>query len=72
MMDTMRPIGYRFHPTDEEYLRYYLHKKNLGHNDICCIIPEIDFCNWEPRELPEKFRGKLPKSYDCLTKFLNE
>ncbi|KAJ0698870.1 putative transcription factor NAM family [Helianthus annuus] len=46
------PPGFRFHPTDEELVLYYLKRK------ICCrplkpdIIGEVDVYKWDPDELP--------------------
>ncbi|KAI3459982.1 hypothetical protein Pfo_016645 [Paulownia fortunei] len=46
------PPGFRFHPTDEELVLYYLKRK------ICCkrhrldVIGEIDVYKWDPEELP--------------------
>ncbi|OWM64753.1 uncharacterized protein LOC116202903 [Punica granatum] len=50
------PMGYRFHPTDDEALSYYLRRKNLGLQEAECVVPEVDICRWEPQELPGKFR----------------
>ncbi|OWM64749.1 hypothetical protein CDL15_Pgr028466 [Punica granatum] len=50
------PMGYRFHPTDDEVLSYYLRRKNQGLQEPECVIPEVDICRWEPRQLPGKFR----------------
>ncbi|XP_031393084.1 protein NTM1-like 9 isoform X2 [Punica granatum] len=49
------PMGYRFHPTDDELLNYYLRRKNLGLEEVECVIPDVDICRWEPQELPGKF-----------------
>ncbi|PRQ56253.1 putative transcription factor NAM family [Rosa chinensis] len=48
------PVGYRFHPTEEELVNHYLKKKVHGGNDseINQVIPEIDLCKYEPAELP--------------------
>ncbi|XP_011074131.1 NAC domain-containing protein 17-like [Sesamum indicum] len=46
------PPGFRFHPTDEELVLYYLKRK------ICCkrlhldVIAETDVYKWDPEELP--------------------
>ncbi|XP_061996770.1 protein NTM1-like 9 isoform X2 [Rosa rugosa] len=48
------PVGYKFHPTEEELLTHYLKKKIHGGNDskINQIIPEIDLRKYAPAELP--------------------
>lgn len=46
------PPGFRFHPTDEELVAYYLKRKINGHKIDLEIIPEIDLYQFEPWELP--------------------
>ncbi|XP_061995640.1 NAC domain-containing protein 83-like [Rosa rugosa] len=47
------PKGFRFQPSDEELLSHYLEKKNQRKDpQIEAIIPEIDVCKHEPRDLP--------------------
>lgn len=48
------PPGFRFHPTDEELVAYYLKRKINGHKIDLEIIPEIDLYQFEPWELPSK------------------
>uniref|UniRef100_A0A0A9CTY0 NAC domain-containing protein n=1 Tax=Arundo donax TaxID=35708 RepID=A0A0A9CTY0_ARUDO len=49
------PLGFRFHPTDEELVRHYLKGKITGQiNGESEVIPEIDFCKCEPWDLPDK------------------
>ncbi|XP_072980286.1 protein CUP-SHAPED COTYLEDON 2-like [Typha angustifolia] len=48
------PPGFRFHPTDEELITYYLLKKVLDSNFTGRAIAEIDLNKCEPWELPEK------------------
>lgn len=52
------PPGFRFHPTDEELILYYLKKKTCGRSLKLDIIGEIDVCKWEPEELPGKAKWK--------------
>lgn len=48
------PPGFRFHPTDEELILYYL--KNRAGSTPCPvpIIAEVDIYKFDPWELPEK------------------
>ncbi|GMN42726.1 hypothetical protein TIFTF001_011941 [Ficus carica] len=49
------PVGFRFHPTDEELITYYLKPKLLGTDpDVDRVIAEVDFYKFEPWELPSK------------------
>ncbi|CAK7348605.1 unnamed protein product [Dovyalis caffra] len=49
----MKRVGYRFHPTDEEIISYFLkHKMDGSDSSIGNDITEIDLCKFEPWELP--------------------
>ncbi|KAK4800900.1 hypothetical protein SAY86_021387 [Trapa natans] len=48
------PPGFRFHPTDEELVDYYLKRKINGQEIELDIIPEVDLYKCEPWELAEK------------------
>ncbi|KAJ8563312.1 hypothetical protein K7X08_031764 [Anisodus acutangulus] len=48
------PPGFRFHPTDEELVNYYLKRKIHGLEIELDIIPEIDLYKCEPWQLAEK------------------
>ncbi|XP_065864321.1 NAC domain-containing protein 91-like [Euphorbia lathyris] len=45
-------VGYRFHPTDDELLTYFLKPKMLSRVDYRPPIPEIKVCDYEPWDLP--------------------
>ncbi|KAL6953459.1 hypothetical protein U1Q18_037538 [Sarracenia purpurea var. burkii] len=46
------PPGFRFHPTDEELVLYYLKRKICRRRLKLDIILETDVYKWEPEELP--------------------
>lgn len=48
------PPGFRFHPTDEELVAYYLKRKINGREIELEVIPEVDLYKCEPWELPGK------------------
>ncbi|KAL5230310.1 hypothetical protein ABZP36_029086 [Zizania latifolia] len=59
-MGTMTlPPGFRFHPTDDELVGYYLKRKSDNLKIELEVIPVIDLYKFEPWELPEK--SFLPK-----------
>nr|WLW41579.1 NAC092 [Atractylodes lancea] len=51
------PPGFRFHPTDEELISYYLYPKVSDHTFVAKAIGEVDLNKVEPWELP--WRAKL-------------
>ncbi|KAL1354496.1 hypothetical protein HN51_068303 [Arachis hypogaea] len=53
------PPGFRFHPTDEELIGYYLKRKVEELEIELEVIPVIDLYKFDPWELPEK--SFLPK-----------
>eukprot|EP00250_Pteridium_aquilinum_P023156 c2629_g1_i2 orf=162-815(-) len=46
------PPGFRFHPTDEELVAFYLHRKAAGLKIPANVIGEIDLYKHDPWELP--------------------
>ncbi|XP_062227612.1 protein CUP-SHAPED COTYLEDON 1-like [Phragmites australis] len=48
------PPGFRFHPTDEELITYYLLRKAVDGSFCGRAIAEIDLNKCEPWELPDK------------------
>lgn len=48
------PPGFRFHPTDEELLHYYLKKKVSFQKFDMEVIREVDLNKMEPWELQGK------------------
>ncbi|XP_059625290.1 NAC domain-containing protein 90-like [Cornus florida] len=54
-----RPPGFRFYPTEEELISFYLHNMLQGkRNEINRVIPVIDIYELEPWHLP-KLAGEL-------------
>ncbi|KAL5537415.1 hypothetical protein UlMin_043048 [Ulmus minor] len=57
------PPGFRFHPTDEELLHYYLKKKVSFHKFDMEVIREVDLNKMEPWELQERCKiGSTPQN----------
>lgn len=50
--DAHLPPGFRFHPTDEELITFYLLKKVLDNTFSGRAIAEVDLNKCEPWELP--------------------
>ncbi|KAJ7542160.1 hypothetical protein O6H91_10G092600 [Diphasiastrum complanatum] len=48
------PPGFRFHPSDEELVGYYLHRKVRGLKFEFECITEIELYKWEPWDLPDR------------------
>ncbi|KAB1208112.1 NAC transcription factor 29 [Morella rubra] len=48
------PPGFRFHPTDEELIMYYLRNQATSRPCPVSIIPEVDIYKFDPWQLPEK------------------
>lgn len=49
------PPGYRFYPTEEELILFYLHNKLEGEReDMNRVIPVVDIYDYNPSQLPRK------------------
>ncbi|KAI3970898.1 hypothetical protein MKX01_024545 [Papaver californicum] len=61
------PPGFRFHPTDEELITYYLTKKVLDTNFSAEAIGEVDLNKCEPWDLPWKAKmGEKQWYFFCV------
>ncbi|KAL9322206.1 hypothetical protein ACSQ67_010259 [Phaseolus vulgaris] len=64
------PPGFRFHPTDEELITYYLLKKVLDSTFTGRAIAEVDLNKSEPWELPEKAKMGEKECYaTCINAY---
>ncbi|KAE8667646.1 ONAC010 protein [Hibiscus syriacus] len=48
------PPGFRFHPTDEELIVFYLRNQAKSKPCPVSIIPEVDIYKFDPWQLPDK------------------
>ncbi|KAG9448941.1 hypothetical protein H6P81_008906 [Aristolochia fimbriata] len=53
-MEENLPPGFRFHPTDEELITYYLTRKVSDFNFVTRAITDVDLNKCEPWDLPGK------------------
>ncbi|VFQ98301.1 unnamed protein product [Cuscuta campestris] len=57
------PPGFRFHPTEEELLQYYLRKKVTSQKIDLDVIPDVELNKLEPWDIQEKCRiGSGPQT----------
>ncbi|KAE8685414.1 NAC domain-containing protein 37 [Hibiscus syriacus] len=56
MMESSVPPGFRFHPTDEELVGYYLRKKVASQKIDLDVIRDIDLYRIEPWDLQDRCR----------------
>ncbi|KAF7846555.1 hypothetical protein BT93_L4165 [Corymbia citriodora subsp. variegata] len=52
-MNYKLPPGFRFHPTDEELIVYYLQNQAMSRPCPVSIISEVDIYKFDPWQLPE-------------------
>ena len=68
------PPGFRFHPTDEELVLYYLKRKICGRRIKRSMIGDVDVYKHEPWELPGifliPFRSQNPNLLFCSCSLL--
>ena len=60
------PPGFRFHPTDEELIVYYLCNQASSRPCPASIIPEVDIYKFDPWELPGNQTFVLIKKFNSL------
>ncbi|XP_006491403.2 NAC domain-containing protein JA2-like isoform X1 [Citrus sinensis] len=62
-------VGFRFHPTEEEIISYFLERKMCGLDFPAHTIADVvDVCKYEPWDLPQ--RSRMPKE-DRVWYFFN-
>lgn len=64
------PPGFRFHPTDEELVGYYLKRKVEGLQIELEVIPVIDLYKFDPWELPGNIQIIIHIIYNIKKIFL--
>lgn len=63
------PPGFRFHPTDEELVVYYLKRKICRRRLKPDMIAETDVYKWDPDELPGILLTLLIALFDSFVSF---
>ncbi len=58
-MESCVPPGFRFHPTDEELVGYYLRKKVASQKIDLDVIRDIDLYRIEPWDLQGTTRDRM-------------
>ncbi|KAL1831295.1 NAC domain-containing protein 82 isoform X2 [Daucus carota subsp. sativus] len=48
------PPGFRFHPTDDELMRYYLKRQVMGKKSAFDAVTELNIYQYSPWDLPDK------------------
>lgn len=64
------PPGFRFHPTEEELLHYYLRKKVAFQKIDLDVIRDVDLNKLEPWDIQGLFFMEFLVSSHCLLGFL--
>jgi hypothetical protein len=62
--DVMLP-GYRFHPTDEELVTFYLRRKVARKSLRIEVIREMDIYKHDPWDLPSKSLMSMHHAHAC-------
>jgi len=70
MERALLPPGFRFHPTDEELVGYYLKRKVEGLEIELDVIPVIDFYKFDPWELPGNLQFHI--LIVCIVKYVKK
>lgn len=65
------PPGFRFHPTDEELIVYYLCNQATSKPCPASIIPEVDLYKFDPWELPGIYSNITCRSFVIIHNFLS-
>lgn len=65
------PPGFRFHPTDEELIVYYLRNQTMSKPCPVSIIPEVDIYKFDPWQLPGSTRLFLNNDLFYVLMFSN-
>lgn len=69
-MESSVPPGFRFHPTDEELVGYYLRKKIASQKIDLDVIRDIDLYRIEPWDLQGTYVHIYHVLFLCLVQYL--
>lgn len=68
--DEAKLPGFRFHPTDEELLGYYLRRKVENKPIKLELIKQIDIYKFDPWDLPSKFLYWITLVFSFLSQII--
>lgn len=66
-MEENLPPGFRFHPTDEELITYYLSRKVSDVGFMSKAVAVVDLNKCEPWDLPGNNQSKISNAFLCFT-----
>ena len=69
MKEEKLPPGFRFHPTDEELITYYLINKISDANFTARAVTDVDLNKSEPWDLPGMYIALISSSPSSIDRF---
>lgn len=66
IMDELMLPGFRFHPTDEELVGFYLKRKAQQRPLSIELIKQLDIYKYDPWDLPSKILNSFHVLFPCM------